>query len=29
VMPATGPLDFTPLVVLLAIQLVVPRLLGC
>jgi len=29
VMPATGPLDFTPLVVLLAIQILVPRLLGC
>ena len=29
VMPQTGPFDFTPLVVLLAIQLVVPRLLGC
>ena len=29
VMPQTGPFDFTPLVVLLAIQLIVPRLLGC
>ena len=29
VMPATGPFDFTPLVVLLVLQLIVPRLLGC
>ena len=29
VMPATGPLDFTPLVVLLALQFVVAPLLGC
>lgn len=28
-MPATGPFDFTPLVVLLVLQLIVPRLLGC
>lgn len=29
VMPATGPFDFTPLVVLLALQILVPLLLGC
>lgn len=29
VMPATGPMDFTPLVVLLALQFVVAPLLGC
>ena len=29
VMPATGPFDFTPLVVPLVLQLIVPRLLGC
>jgi YggT family protein len=29
VMPATGPFDFTPLVVLLVLHLIVPRLLGC
>ena len=29
IMPQTGPFDFTPLVVLLVIQLVVPPLLGC
>ncbi|MFM8825954.1 MAG: YggT family protein [Actinomycetota bacterium] len=29
VMPATGPFDFTPLVVLLALQILVPILLGC
>ncbi|NBU37297.1 MAG: YggT family protein [Actinobacteria bacterium] len=29
VMPATGPMDFTPLVVLLALQFVLAPLLGC
>lgn len=29
VMPPMGGLDFTPLVVLLALQIFVPRLLGC
>ena len=29
VLPQTGPFDFSPLVVLLVIQLVVPRILGC
>lgn len=29
VLPQTGPFDFSPLVVLLAIQLVVAPLLGC
>ena len=29
VMPPMGGLDFTPLVVLLALQIIVPRLLGC